>query len=103
MTIDSSRERIRHISPKPLQQFLAWNRYSRSFDEVAEKLKLASRNIDWLSSSRNGGSLRVDNDRAKFVGTLARRYEHAPQLNFDACDKFSVLKRHGYVIVRAKP
>src|SRR5215831_4197691 len=56
MSIHRSRERIRHIAPNRLQQLLAWNRCSRAFNEVAEKLKFATRQIDWLSVSRNFGS-----------------------------------------------
>src|SRR5438105_4729890 len=64
MRINSSRERIRHITPNCLQQFLTRDGRSRTFNEVSEKLKFATRNIDWLPSSCNFGLLHVDNDRA---------------------------------------
>src|SRR5215472_7930074 len=102
MSIHRSRERIRHIAPNRLQQLLAWNRCSRAFNEVAEKLKFATRQIDWLSVSRNFGSLHVHNDRGKLVDGLPRFYRYAAQQSFDPSDEFGGLKRLGHVIVRAK-
>src|SRR5205807_7806258 len=81
---------------------LTWNRCSRTFNEVAEKLEFTTCQIDGLSSSRNFGSLDVHNDRAKFVDGLPRFYGYAAQQSFDPGDEFSGLKRLGHIIVCAK-
>ena len=92
MHIDGTRQCAGLISPNGAEEFLPRNAAPGSLNQIAEKLKLLSRQRDGFIIFGHFSKTKIQPDRAELKNTLAGADGHAPQLGFNAGNEFGGLE-----------